>query len=122
MNKQIAIGLLCVGALLAAGSFVWPKPDPRNALTPDEYSKLEELDNKVVDLHLQMQKFENKGNESVSAEAQAGFDKVVAERDALRDKLESSIEGGGFARGLCRYLGIGLLIAGVGMNMATKQP
>lgn len=120
MNKQLAIGMLAIGGLFAIGSFLWPKANPRDVLTTDEYAKLEELDNKVVDLHLQMQNFERKGNEAVSAEAKAGFDAVVAERDALRDKLESGIEGGGFSRGLFRYAGLGLLIAGVGINLATK--
>lgn len=121
MNKQIAVGLLVVGALLAVASFAWPTPNPQDVLSTEEYNELEELENQVVDLHLQMQKFDKRSNESISSEAKTGFDGVVAKRDALRNKLESGVKGGGFFRGILRYAGVGLLIAGVGMNMAAKS-
>ena len=96
---------------------------PENALSEGDYNRLEQLEDKVVELHLKMQSFNRRtGGEAISDESTASFNQVVEERDELRARLEAGVDRPSQVATLLWYVALGLLMGGIVMVLlATNQ-
>ena len=122
MKQLVPLVLLGLGAVLTLASFALPAMSgARTALSEEDYARLEQLEEKVVELHIQMQSVKRRtGNQDSPEEGSPGFNKIVEERDALRAKLEGNIEKPQTAGTFLRYAGIGVLVVGVIAHLALK--
>ncbi|WP_145281760.1 hypothetical protein [Pirellulimonas nuda] len=117
------MALIALGVVLVGASFLLPMmSSPRAALDPAEYDELEMLEDKVVALYQQIERVKSRTGQTAKAEeASAGYNLAVEQRDALRAKLESGIEGPKTTASILFYSGLGSLAAGAIAAVVMKR-
>ena len=122
MRQPAAIILLGCSGLLIIASFAWPALfDASNAISPEEYDRLEELEARIETLHLQGQSYQRRTNsDAPSEEYQYKMDEAVAERNALRERLESGVERPQTLASWFWYCGLISAAIGITVQIASK--
>jgi len=100
---------------LLALSFLWTTLFAGGpALSEEDYARLEELENQIVDMHLQIEQVKRRsGNEASPEEGSVAYRNAIEERDALRAKLESNVQRPSSTATVLRYGGLGLIVVGL---------
>jgi len=121
--KQLAPPILIIlGLVLLVLSLLWPTLFSGGpALAEDEYARLEELENRVVELYQQIETVKARtGDDSKAEEASVGYNKAIEERDVLRAKLKSGVGSVSSTAITLRYAGVAVLLVGVVASLVFK--
>lgn len=115
MKKVILPAALTIGVALLLISFVLPSLTSRKpTLGEEEYARLEELEDKIVDMYIQIERIKARtGGNEAPQERNIAMQQAIEERDVLKAKLEGGMQGPGTLATVLRYAGIAVLGIGV---------
>ena len=122
MKQVIAPVLLGGGIFLIVLSLAWPTFfSAKSALSEDEYAKLDALEQRVEKLYLEMQSYQRRTQSAgPPKETVLKMEETVAERDALRSKLEAGIDRPSSVSTVMRYSGAALVLAGFCAHLLNR--